>query len=273
MFCTKCGKKIDEDASFCSNCGQPKEENEKKRVNHKKQNKEEKSSIEPNEMINPQSSMEIKQNEQTAPTAIASLVIGVISFAFCFLFSIIMLPLSIAGFCLGIATKQKSAIKVIGIILNIISAIISIIIFILFGTLIIMFFVNILKNIDNNFDQPISENKVEGAWYCKDSAGIINNGDNVFALWLEDNYDFSYFTFGEAPEYDVEGTYSYTESSKTSTPKYKYYDLYFETDKYIENGYKQSKDFNPGFKIGVDEYNDEAVIIDKESNTRYICSR
>lgn len=270
MFCIKCGKELDKDVSFCSNCGEPIPEKNKK---EEADNKEVKENFEREERIYTQPSIPVKQNEQTAPTAIASLVIGIISFAFCFLFSVITLPLSIAGFCLGIATKQKSAVKIIGLILNILSALISILIFILFGAFIITLFIDVLKNSNNyqepEIHEPTEVSIVEGDWYCKDIDGVLNNGSYVFFLSLDDDYKFTYNSFsGESRPY-YEGSYTLKESQKASSPKYQYYKLNLTMEKY----YGDLQEFESNYEIGVDYDNDEAILINNATNVQYKCTR
>lgn len=252
MYCIKCGKKLDEGNRFCTNCGQP--------VDNKN-----------NTYI--KQTVQVKRKEQTSGTAIASLVIGIISFAISFIFSLISLPLSIAGFCFGIATKQKSGIKIAGLILNILAALISILMLIIFGTMILSSMLKII-NMERPSFNYYKDAPIVGEWDCKAFDGAGEHGNYLFTLKLQDDNSFIWYKFDDRFNNNIDGTYTYEDLKKsTNDNKYKYYNINLKSENYVENGVKTTKTYNTTYEMGVNEDEDQAILMNVNSYNMYYCYR
>lgn len=108
MKCKQCNNDLKETDKFCPKCGE--------KVNSRKKKGETQV-----EVVQPQKS--------SKGTAIASLVLGIISF----FFGAILLPLPIIGLILGITNKEKCGERIAGIILNTTSLAYAILVWIFVG--------------------------------------------------------------------------------------------------------------------------------------------
>ena len=247
MFCTKCGKKIEEGNSFCTNCGQSKDVNNS--VNTMKENN-------------------IPQKNNPSGVVIAALVIGIISIVLSFVIGPLVIPLSIVGFCLGIINKDKGAIKITSIILNCLSAVIGIFILIFFGSFLLMALIA-LNKIPDELENDIP---VSGYWDCKSFDGETPSDDYVITFDLDDNYNFSVFKYDDIENNYASGKYTYKDLHKTSqTGDLKYYSVKLRSEKLVENGIDNTQQFSSEFEIGINEDNDEAVFINTETYNMYYC--
>ena len=165
MYCKYCGNKLTSNSKYCNKCGKAKEEN----------------------------ATTTDTGEVGKGRAIASLVIGIISI----LFGYIFLPLPIIGLVMGCSYKGKCSEKTAGVILNVIGlilSIISLILTIIFSILLVTAIVN-----SDVTDKIISGNiEVEdiGEWeeyskYVIDS-DILDHTITLTGNWKELSTDRSY---------------------------------------------------------------------------------
>ena len=196
MYCKYCGNKLTNNSKFCNKCGKPREEE------------------------TPTTNI----NEQGKGRAIASLVIGIITI----LFGYIFLPLPIIGLVMATSYKGKCAEKTAGIILNTIGlvlSILSVIFTIIFSIFIFKAVVN--GNITDNF--IIGDVEVEdiGEWeeYSKyvietdeldTTTDMIGNwkelADERSYLIIKDNEYIYYEDIGNMENNYQMGTYTRLES-------------------------------------------------------------
>ncbi len=108
MFCQNCGSILKDGANFCGHCGKE---------------------IIRNNYVSNVSNVQI--SNPTDGKATASLIIGILSVIFSFIFNILALPLPIIGLILGINSKGKGGSKTAGIVLNLISFVIIIVMFVI----------------------------------------------------------------------------------------------------------------------------------------------
>ena len=117
MYCENCGNKLTKTDKFCRECG----------TKVKEEVKTEES---------------VTQIPESKSKGVASLVIGIISFVFGYIF----IPIPIAGLVLGLCQKGKHPEKTAGIILNLVSLIFSIL---LWGFIIFLIAVDEPKNYES----------------------------------------------------------------------------------------------------------------------------
>ena len=113
MYCSNCGKELDSDAKFCTECGKmiPTQKSSKESTT-KETVKEE--NIQTTTVTNiPESNSK----------AVASLVLGIISI----FIGVLIVPLPIVGLILGILQKKKGGLAIAGIILNSLALFIAVI--------------------------------------------------------------------------------------------------------------------------------------------------
>ena len=174
MYCTHCGKKINENTNFCTQCGQ---KIEKKTSNY-----------------NIDTSLD--KNKKEKNLEVISLIIGIISILGSFIFNIFVIPVAVTGIILGLQANKKLN---IGVILNIIAIILTIVIIFIF----VFLFINFIDSKEYKSDiynaikpdYEIQENiqdEIEGKWYLYENGSLNNNyyisfdDDNTYTLADED---------------------------------------------------------------------------------------
>lgn len=134
MNCKNCGYPLKNDDQFCPNCGNIIEKTADiiEIVDEEESNHDEVSSAPVNVIVeNKPVKNNIPKEEQFDTKdwkAATSLIIGIISLLFAFIVNIYVLPLAIFGLIIGILSKQKGALKTVGIILNSIAIVCSIVV-------------------------------------------------------------------------------------------------------------------------------------------------
>lgn len=213
MNCSKCGAELEKDSKFCSYCGN--EIPSKKGKTKKEETVEEAKEEVKVEKVEVKEKVE-NTNKVTDGKATASLVLGICSFVvFC-----LMLPLSIIGLILGIASKEKSGKRTAGIVINAIGLALSLIcsiVMLIFGTA-ISATVKAYNAYDNKSDFfEILEKEIE------------KNSDVDLDLDLDEDEDEKtkvvgddYYGYVKVPENWVEfkdldstGTFQYTDIGDT----------------------------------------------------------
>ena len=213
MNCSKCGAELEKDSKFCSYCGN--EIPSKKGKTKKEETVEEAKEEVKVEKVEVKEKVE-NTNKVTDGKATASLVLGICSFVvFC-----LMLPLSIIGLILGIASKEKSGKRTAGIVINAIGLALSLIcsiVMLIFGTA-ISAAVEAYNAYDNKSDFfEILEKEIE------------KNSDVDLDLDLDEDEDEKtkvvgddYYGYVKVPENWVEfkdldstGTFQYTDIGDT----------------------------------------------------------
>ena len=169
MNCNNCGNKIDGNSKFCPKCG---------------------------------SAVNLEQGKGTA---IASLVIGIISL----LTGGFILPLPIVGLVLGISYKGKCGEKTAGIILNTISLVLAVLVIILGFVFGIVFGSRILndaidRGIDNiDFNEMNIDMNTDFEKYKMyiDSNDELDSTTNIVGTWKELSNDRSLYRFTDEEYY------------------------------------------------------------------------
>ena len=180
MYCTKCGNKVSNTQSYCTNRGN--------KLNCDK----------------------IKQNKQD-DLMISSLIIGILSIIGTITCSIFILPLAIFGLVLGLKSAKKLN---MGVILNLIAIIVSVALFL--GTFI--YGVAMYKEITKDTPSISSSKKdnfseaIEGTWYLDSNNKIsrdyyISFDKNNTFVWKQESGKKYNGTYKE--EYKTEGTTIY----------------------------------------------------------------
>ena len=263
MFCTKCGKKIEEGNSFCTNCGQSIDIKENSNESSTTNN------IDNIQVNTPPVNNNVVKNNNPSGVVIASLVIGIISSVLSFVIGPFVIPLAIVGFCLGIINKDKGAIKITGIILNCISAVIGIFVLVFFVSFLLM---TLIAGSSIDQDPPVDEIPVSGFWDCKSFDGAGPSDDYVVTFNLKDDYDFSWYKYDDMLNNYVNGKYTYEDLHKTTeTGSYKYYKIKLNSKEFVENGIENPKQFTAEYEIGINENENEAVFLNTETYSMYYC--
>ena len=200
MYCTKCGKKLKEDANYCTNCGQ---------------------SVNRNINTNNNTSTNTINSKPNFLTI--SLILGIISIFSIIIFNIFTIPIAITGLIFGLKSSKKLN---PGVILNAIAIIITIILI----TFLVLLIVNIPNYIEeendniitNPYTDDIEGNDINyqllGKWYLYEDGNIYQenyflfNKDNTYTwAWEDNSYIGSYYV-----EYGItnpDGTKQYQDSS------------------------------------------------------------
>lgn len=148
MYCTNCGKKLEEENNFCINCG--------------KAVKSEKTNTVQNDSNN-------HQQEESSGKAVASIVLGIISITIPFL------PLAIVGLLLAIAEPVKDNKKSAGMILNTISTILSVIATIFIISLFSLFLSFTHDYYDDDEDYEDYEDYTDDYYFDEDEEWVGND--------------------------------------------------------------------------------------------------
>lgn len=237
MFCTKCGRVVDNNAKFCINCG--------------------------NNLVNIENVNNLESTKKNG-LATASMIIGIISLIFSFILNIFIFPLAIIGLILGIVNKNKCGQKIAGIVLNIVSMIISIIVLITFIFIIFIF--------EHHWEENFAPTPVSGSWNCK-SFGGSGVGDNyIVSLYLDNSNYFSWNKYNDEYNNHVYGYYTYTDLEKTNNSgEYKYYNLKLDGYEFVSDGELQDEDYVAEYEIGINDEQGEAILMNIYTYNMYYC--
>lgn len=219
-YCEECGQKIGSNDKYCPKCGKS--------------------------FILVKTS---KDNKETLGTI--SMIFGVISLILSFVINLLIFPLALSGFIIGVVNKAQSGKKISGIILNALAMFIAIVVFITCVLIVIFSLVAYYDEEENTDLTPSVQEEILGTWNCKEVIGLTNNTYDLTILLNNDN-TFSIYKYDDKKDY-VEGTYEFTdEGVRKITKSYKLYSLDL-------NGYKEYE--NNDFKANVDK--DYEMVITK----------
>lgn len=272
MFCTNCGKEIKEGHKFCTNCGKSVENivppTEDKFAFEQTVEKKETQETTPLTYKQPTNSNQTRAyNKGTSGTATASLIIGVMSIMLSFLISILVLPLTITGFILGITTKEKSGIRTAGIVLNAISAVISILVIVV---LVIILF-TISKDISAEHEDYKS-NSISGTWTCTTEEDETEEDPEYTTFYFYNDYDYSIYNLKNSDDSYLYGKYTYTSSKeKQNSDLYNYYVIrLYDSDDDTHSSDK--RDYTAEYEVSINNTKTSGTISNKDKSIEYKCS-
>ena len=248
MYCSNCGTKIEEGNTFCTNCGQ---------------NIDGTPPQETTQNNNPQTGDNTPQNNPIQGTAVASLIIGVISITLSFIISLFVLPLSIMGFVLGISCKQKSGPKIAGIIRNSLSVLIGIIVLIIY----ILFVYSGGVYSSNEKKSPIF-----GHWDCKSYSATNMSDDYILSFELNNDLTFKWSDYNNSNN-QVSGTYTHEKIEKEDEKSYEYYNIKLTSTKYVINGEPSTEVYKSEYEIGVEPSSKVAIFMNANTYRMYYCTK
>lgn len=253
-YCSRCGTENDVNAGFCKSCG---------------------NSL--NTELNVQNNVQKKEG-----LGVASLVIGIISLVFSFIFNIFTIPLAIIGLILGIVNKATKGKKFAGIILNIISIIVSTIVFILW-----MFVIgsvadsidtdsgkDFLNRLYNELERETSDNYVEGKYNCKSFDGSGEGNDYIVRFELDDDMTFLWGKYNDTKDNYVKGTYEFTDLEKTNeSGEYKYYNIKLDGEEYYNKGEEQEEKYSSEYEFGITAIatKKQGILMNVKNYNMYYC--
>ncbi len=254
-FCEECGQKLLKNEKFCPKCGK-KQVEEKVAVSKTVKNTEVK-----------------KAKSSTEGLGTASMVLGIISLIFSFVFTIFLFPVYIIGLILGIVSKANHGKRISGIILNSLAIVISIIMFFVWIALI----VTVAEEYDNQSISIEPENTndiVVGKWNCKETEKISDK-DSKYTLTVKINDD-STFSLGDHDKIEdtyVTGDYTIDDNPIDRFMK-KRVAIALELDaksKFEDEKFKENidKEYVMIFTNLKDKNN--SMLIDEDSGKTYIC--
>ncbi len=253
-FCEECGQKLLKNDKFCPKCG--KKQTEEKVV------------------VNAPKNTEVKKTKSSADgLGTASMVLGIISLIFSFIFTIFLFPVYLIGLILGIVSKANHGKRISGIILNSLAIVISIIMFFVW----IVALVAIADKYDDKAINIESENIDEvivGKWDCKELEKISDK-DSKYTLTVKINDD-STFSLGDHDKIEdtyVTGDYTIDDNPIDRFMK-KRVAIALELDaksKFEDEKFKENidKEYVMIFTNLKDKNN--SMLIDEDSGKTYIC--
>lgn len=266
MYCKKCGEKIADKSLFCEFCG-AKQDVEKANDEKKETDKE---------VIYGNQTGKTNNNKKVETMALVSFILGIASIILSFLISILVLPLSITGFVLGLLAKEKSGYKTAGIVLNIISTVIGIILGIIIGLLIQKgwnFTKDAIKKGQDELNKQIEEqekdsllgeNSVSGKWRCKTS----EEGDYVLTLELNKYYTFTWSEDNSSDE--INGTY-FVDEKDDDDSEYTKYELTLYGSDYDLDSNNIPKFDDSEYEMKIDKKKEKSILTNTENNNTYYC--
>ena len=254
-YCEECGQKLSKNEKFCPQCG-------------KKQSEE---AVVVNKTVKKEEEKKVKSSADGLGTA--SMVIGIISLIFSFIFTIFLFPIYLVGLILGIVSKAKHGKRISGIVLNSLAMVISIIMFFVWIAVIVV----VAKEYDNNGITIETENVNEvvvGKWDCKETTKIADK-DSKYTLTVKINDDNT-FTLGDHEKIEdtyVQGSYSVSDNPIDKYLKKKSYvalelsaDSKFEDEKFKEN---TDEEYVMIFTKLKDKK--QVMLIDEDGEKTYLC--
>ena len=259
MYCPKCGEKNEEGVKFCSKCGASLTES-KKGTNKK----------------------------ESEGLGVASIVIGIVSIIFAFIFNIWTIFIPIIGLILGIVNKALKHKKFAGIVLNTIAIILSIIMFFVWTALIGVAIGKTaseaskdgsdlnkaLNQIYNELDRSTSDNYVAGKYNCKSFDGSGEKGDYIVRFELNDNMTFLWGKYNDTSRNYVRGTYTFSDLNKTNGDgSYAYYNIKLTGSEYYNEGVKQTEPYASEYEFGITAKGTkkQGIIMNVKTYNMYYC--
>lgn len=209
-YCEGCGRKVASSDKYCSKCG--------------------KSLI----VVGV-----AKANNESLGTA--SMVLGIISLVLSFIINLLVFPLALSGFVMGIANKAQKGKKVSGIILNALAMFMAIMVFVTWIFVITFGLIAYYEDKDpipNHNDQD----NVWGTWNCKEISSIGADKYDLTVKLINDD-TFTVSKYDNQKDY-IEGTYTFNnESINKITKSHKIYSLELKGEKeYKNNDFKEDID-------------------------------
>lgn len=230
MFCSKCGKKIEDGTKFCPGCGS------------KAEAKKETVKAEPVKTVK-------KEESESNGLGIAGMVMGIISIILAFFLSVFILIIPIVGLILSCVAKGKKGFKIAGIITNIVAILLSIIMaiigIVMVGSLIggaIQDTINdnedIISDIKDEIEDKVDDVKKAtksgypyGTWTCVPYSSMnlqnydydnikSNNKEDLTVLKLNTDNSFQYGPYVDNYKNYYKGNFTYEiETSKNEQYK------------------------------------------------------
>ena len=280
MFCGKCGKKVEEGTKFCPGCGEKVvAKKEEKKVEEKKVVKAE----------------PVKEAPKRKGLAIAGLVLGIIAIILSWFLNLFIIVVPIVGLILAICSG-KSALKIVGIILNAVSIVVCFVMFVVSLTI-------VGRSIGNSVEENLPEikkgiNEVKesiksgypyGTWTCVDyyDSDAKNYADNVklapsdkktvLNLYTDNTYKYGPYTDSYKNYYKGSFTYK-IETDKNKEYKSKnvsFMDVETTIDEALIDGVSNPNATGMHFEmelLGEKGY-DTALILFYNSYNTYYCQR
>lgn len=205
-YCEECGQKVENNDKYCPKCGK--------------------------NLVVVKTNKGGNDNKETLGTV--SMVFGIISLVLSFIINLLIFPLALSGFIMGIANKAQNGKKISGIILNALAMFVAIVVFV---TCILIVVFSLLAYYDEEEKvDPVQnvQEEILGTWNCKEVTSIADNTYDLTILLNPDN-TFSIYKYDTKNDY-VEGTYKFDdEGVNRITKSYKLYSLDLSGKKEYEN--------------------------------------
>lgn len=291
MFCSKCGKKVDENTKFCPGCGEKVESKKVEKVEVAKTTKKE-------------------EKAESNGLGIAGMVIGIVSIILSFFLSVFVLILPIVGLILSCVSKGKKAFKITGIITNILAIVIAFIMIIVGAAILGSTIGGIVDDAVNNNQDVINDIKKDvkekvdevektvkseypyGTWTCLpysstnlqqyDYDNIMSNSkEDLTVLKLNLDNSFQYGPYVDSYKNYYKGTFTY-DIERDKNEQYKSQGFSFImikgpiTDAMVD-GVKQTTTSESGIELEMELWNnynnDKALIMFTNTYNMYFCER
>ena len=116
---------------------------------------------------------------------------------------------------------------------------------------------------------------VVGKWDCKSFDGTGANGDYIVTFDMGFDKKFTWEKYNDGTNNHVKGKYTFEEVQKSNNNTgYKYYNIKLDGEEYINNGVKQTEDYNAQYEMGIIDNKDgkrQAVLINPYTYRMYYC--
>ena len=192
-----------------------------------------------------------QQNKKNQPNkfAVMMIILSIINIVIASFIYLYIIPFCIIGILISIIIKKKSKLFYLVITLNIICIILSIIFYIY------------LK------PKPFKEHI--GTWYCS----YNNEKKYIITLKITDNKHFMWSKYQDDKNNYIIGKYQIEKiDKKDNNNKVYYYNLIFDSTKYIENGQENKNNYHKYYDIAIN-IDEEKMILASEDNLVLQCNK
>lgn len=194
--------------------------------------------------------IEINNNYKDQPNKLAVIMImiaitSVVIASFIYLY---IIPICLFGILISIILRKRSKLFYINIILNIICIILSII------------FLIYLK------PKPFKDHI--GTWYCS----YNNQKEYVITLKINNNKEFTWSKYQDDKNNYIIGKYQLKNIDKKNENKIYYYNLIFDSTKYIEKGKEKNNNYHKEYDIAIN-IEEEKMVLAPNDNIIIKCDK
>ena len=262
MICNKCGKEINDKKKFCTFCGSSMNLDTEKEQRQAHTKATSVTTSIPH-TVRTKASIDHLISKISMSCGVAGAFVIMIAIALMLKLLIFSAILGAVAFILGITCKKRNIYKNLGVWLGLFTCVASV------------FLLIIQSELGSGGILELSKNRtVSGVWNCRTLTNDEVDDDYVVTLDLKINGNFIWNKYQDEENNHVYGTYD-LENKDMTEPKgeYHYYLIQLYGNEFVNDGEVQDTNYQAIYELGINEEQDEAVLVNTEKRNMYYCYR